>query len=124
MDKFKLLGSLNVQQQFLIAKRFGSPNILPFVDMMINGDKTKVSLLPALIMAFSRMTDEDSNQILELCLTKLFDVSSTPPAAVFRNGQIMYDDLTLTSLMNFSAELIMRDMRDFFCTVLPSLAAE
>lgn len=123
-NKFTPLHKLNVKEQFAIAKRIGSPMILPFVDMMIKGAKNNVSLAPALIMAMNRMPDEDANYIIEICASKIFDISSNPPASVFRNGQLMYSDLSLSDLLEFSAQIIMRDMMDFLNTVLPDLAQE
>ena len=124
MATLKAIHNLNVQEQFAIAKRLGSHLILPFVDMMIKGSKTKVTLIPALIMALNKMSDDDANFIMETCLKKVYDVASSPPAPAYSHGQIMFDDLSLTELLNFTAEIIMRDMVDFLNTVLPSLTQE
>ena len=123
-NKLKAIHKLNVKEQFAIAKRLGSHLILPFVDMMIKGSKNKVTLVPALIMALNKMSDDDANFIIETCLSKVYDVASSPPAPAYVNGQLMFDSLSLTELLNFTAEIIMRDMLDFLNTVLPSLAPE
>jgi|GEM_PF-5384458 len=124
MSNFKLIQKLSMTEQFAIAKRLGSHTILPFVDMMLAGEQNNVSLVAALIMALNKMSDEDANFVVNTCISKLYDVSTQPPAAVYRNGQIMFDDLGLTEILNFTSEIILRDMRDFLNTVLPRLQTQ
>lgn len=121
-EKFKIIGKLTAEEQFLIMKRLSSPHILPFVDMMLQGEKNSILFLPAISMALNKMSDEDALMVRNVCLSKVHDISSTPSSAVFRNGVMMNDDLSLSDMLNFTSEIIMRDMRDFLLTVLPNLA--
>lgn len=121
-EKFKIIGKLTAEEQFLIMKRLSSPHILPFVDMMLQGEKNSILFLPAISMALNKMSDEDALMVRNVCLSKVHDISSMPSSAVFRNGVIMNDDLSLSDMLNFTSEIIMRDMRDFLLTVLPNLA--
>ena len=121
-EKFKIIGKLTAEEQFLIMKRLSSPHILPFVDMMLQGEKNSILFLPAISMALNKMSDEDALMVRNVCLSKVHDISSTPSSSVFRNGVMMNDDLSLSDMLNFTSEIIMRDMRDFLLTVLPNLA--
>ena len=114
-------GKLSAKTQLKISRKL-SPAI-PLVDGMLNSENAdKDKKLIALFM-LARIPDEDSEAVVDTCLGLVFRRQESGLAKVqATNGTLMFDDLTLSDLLEITASVIAENLGDFFRITLSNLA--
>lgn len=116
-QQYQLSGTLNAFDQLNIARKL-SP-AFPLIDGVVrkeNAGKNKGILIT---MALGMLSDENSNFVIEKCLSLVVKVQPNgPPARVYVNGQLMFNDLSLTDLLNLTAQVIEENLGNFLNTAL------
>jgi hypothetical protein len=91
-----------------------------------NGDKDSQIDFAQVAKAFASMSDDDVDYIVHRCLS-VCQRSVKPDgwaSVQSKSGKLMYEDLTLTSLMGLSINVIQENLSDFFSTKPPTTDAK
>ena len=118
---FVTMGKLDAFAQLNIARKLGPA--LPIVEGLIrpeNAEKDKGILT---VLMLSRLSDEDSEFVIRKCLSvvgrrdgsKTFKVTGP-------DGSLMYDDLSMATMLDLAVDVIEENLGGFFRTALGNMA--
>jgi hypothetical protein len=112
---------LDVRTQLNLARRL-SPAV-PILDLVLEAkaENKNQCLLTALML--SKLDDADNDYVVNKCLAVVSRQQDDGTHAKLTNqsGLLMFDDLTLTELLDLTARVIEENLGDFFYTALSSL---
>lgn len=97
---------------------------LPLLDPLFDEKNSKRDNTVLIVMALSRIPDDDCNFIIQKCLSKVsrFEKEANKYAPVLsRSGDLMYQDITLKQMLDISVQVIEENLGDFFRTALGAL---
>lgn len=110
------VGKLSVFDQLKVARK-----LLPILSGMVgelqklrSGEAVIETLLPAIASAVAGMSDSDCDAILHPCLSVVSRQNSNKWMPVFRQGELMFDDIDLISMLNVVAQVIGDSLGNFF----------
>ncbi|MBH2533870.1 hypothetical protein I5Q27_00190 [Serratia marcescens] len=69
--------------------------------------------LPAIAQALSAISEEDSNAIIHPCLAVVSVQQGKSYAPIFNNGQLMFDDIDLMSMLEIVARVVGDSLGNF-----------
>lgn len=107
------LGKLSAMTQFHVSRR-----LLP-VFTSLDGEKGE--MLPRLMDAVSKLSDDDSEYVIGKCLADCAvkrdgDAGWAP---IYRNGQLMFEEIGMAGMLRLTFATIEENLASFF-TGLPS----
>ncbi|CAK8736434.1 hypothetical protein SODG_000147 [Sodalis praecaptivus] len=109
-------GKLSVFDQLKVARK-----LLPVLSGMVGelqklrgGEVAMETLLPALATAIGDMQDSDCDAIIHACLSVVSRQNGKAWVAVFRQGDLMFDDIDLGTLLQLVAQVIGDSLGNFF----------
>lgn len=116
-------GKLDTFTQLHLARKLG-PSI-PIIEGLIdprNADKDK-SILTVLML--SHVSDVDADFVIRKCMSVVMrrDAEGKTAKVQAPDGTLMYDDITLTAMLQLAVAVIEENLGDFFRTALASMAA-
>lgn len=79
--------------------------------------------LPSVADAFAHLSDEDANYVINNCLDYTWRKQEKGWAKVRANGQIMFADLTMPTIMRLVFEVVKANLSDVFPTGQPQASA-
>lgn len=94
-----LLGEISVIKQFTAGK--------------ITTDDALKTALPVLAQTLSDMSEDDSNAILHPCLSVVSRKQGNSYTPIFNNGQLMFDDIDLMSVLQIAARVVGDSLGNF-----------
>lgn len=122
------VGRLNPRKQFHVARRLG-PVLLALGKSATvaqetigmgddDGDLRKVANAFSPIMdVLSKMSDEDVDYVLTACLSVCeLRQGETYARVQHPNGELMFDDMTMPTMMRLAVQVIQENMGNFFAT--------
>ncbi|MFT4466102.1 MAG: phage tail assembly chaperone [Sodalis sp. (in: enterobacteria)] len=109
-------GKLSVFDQLKVARK-----LLPVLSGMVGelqklrgGEVAMETLLPALATAIGDIQDSDCDAIIHACLSVVSRQNGKAWMAVFRQGDLMFDDIDLGTLLQLVAQVIGDSLGNFF----------
>ncbi|ARF49163.1 phage tail assembly chaperone [Pantoea stewartii] len=109
-------GKLSVFDQLKVARK-----LLPVLSGMVgelqklrSGEAAIETLLPAIADAVAGMSDSDCDAILHPCLSVVSRQNGNKWMPVFRQGELMFDDIDLISMLNIVVQVIGDSLGNFF----------
>ncbi|VXD05794.1 Bacteriophage protein [Enterobacterales bacterium 8AC] len=69
--------------------------------------------LPVMAQTLSDMSEEDSNAILHPCLSVVARQQGNTYSPIFSNGQLMFDDIDLMSMLQIAARVVGDSLGNF-----------
>ncbi|WP_334469246.1 phage tail assembly chaperone [Arsenophonus sp. PmNCSU2021_1] len=78
------------------------------------GEMPMAAVLPAMANAIAQMNDEDCNAILHPCLAVVSRKNTRIWTPIFRQGELMFDDIDLKTLLEIVAQVIGDSLGNFF----------
>ena len=122
-QEYSTTGKLNVHEQLNLARKLGSA--IAVVEGMTdpaNEGKDK-AILSVLMLA--NVSDSDSDFIVKKCLSVVTRRQATSWAKVqTADGHMMFDDMTLSTMLELTVAVIEENLGDFFRTALGGLRAK
>lgn len=123
-DKVYLLGKVDTFTQLHLARKLG-PSI-PIVEGLMdprNAEKDK-SILTVLML--SHISDVDTDFVIRKCMSVVHrrQAESKPAKVQAPDGTLMFDDITLSDMLEITVAVIEENLGDFFRTALASMAAQ
>lgn len=109
------IGRMDVRKQFHVARRIG-PAMLGFLGgSMIKGAKL-ADMIGPVINALSKMSDEDSDYVLDQCMAVVSRAENGGEWAriVAPGGGMMFQDIGLPQMLKLAQEVLSENLRGFF----------
>lgn len=110
------IGKLDARTQFHVARRLAP--LLAGIGKTLNQPKNKDDLFSTfgpLADALSRMSDEDTDYVLDKCLSVTQRAQGNQFAPVMAsNGRMMFDDIDLPAMMQLAVAVIRENIGGFF----------
>lgn len=101
-------------KQFHIARRI-APVLGGIMEAQAAGAETMEGFLPAMIEAVGKMSDVDTEYVINNCLLAVQRKHGDGWTAVMsKNGARMFDDMDLKELLTIVGKVIQENMGDFF----------
>jgi hypothetical protein len=117
--QYQVSGKLNVFDQLNIARKL-SP-ALALVDAVVRQENEGKEKGVLIVMALGMLSDESSKFIVEKCMSLITRIGADGTVArIFVNGNLMFDDMTLTDLTDLTAKVIEDNLSNFLNTALPN----
>ena len=123
--QFVISGKLDAFSQLHVARKLGPA--IPIVEGLIgvrNADKDK-SILTVLML--SHISDADTDFVMRKCLSLVYrkqGETSKPAKVQAQDGSLMFDDITLSEMLQLTVTVIEENLGDFFRTALANLDQE
>lgn len=117
-DQYRLSGKLDVFTQLALARKLAPA--IPIVDIQLkaeNKDKPKGILV---VMMLSQIDDNDSQYVVNKCLSVVLRRQDDGNFAKVQatNGALMFDDLTMSDVLELVSWVIEENLGDFLRTAL------
>lgn len=108
------IGKMPAREQFHVTRRLG-PAIMGFLGSAASGGGIMGALGP-IIDHLSKMSDEDSDYVLDHCLSVVHRSQPNGEWAKVRapNGALMFEDIELPQLINLTRAVLMENLSGFF----------
>ena len=109
------IGKLDALKQFHVARRL-VPVLAAFTKIGENKGvpQLKVGTLLPIAEALSKMSDEETEYIIQTCLAVVKRQDSGSWQYVMIQGRFVYQDITMADMVKLTSEAIMENMGDFF----------
>ncbi|WP_334473494.1 phage tail assembly chaperone [Arsenophonus sp. PmNCSU2021_1] len=78
------------------------------------GEMPMAAVLPSMANAIAQMSDEDCNAILHPCLAVVSRKNAKAWTPIFRQSELMFDDIDLKTLLEIVAQVIGDSLGNFF----------
>lgn len=78
------------------------------------GEMPMAAVLPVMANAIAQMSDEDCNAILHPCLAVVSRKNTKAWTPIFRQGELMFDDIDLKTMLEIVAQVIGDSLGNFF----------
>jgi len=114
------IGRMDVRKQFHVARRIG-PAMLGFLGgSMLKGAKL-ADMIGPVVDALSKMSDEDSDYVLDQCLVVVTRAQNGGEWAriIAPNGGLMFQDIDLPQMLKLAQSVLAENLRGFFPTAAP-----
>ncbi|MGX6999912.1 phage tail assembly chaperone [Caballeronia sp. KNU42] len=114
------VGHMDVRKQFHVARRIG-PAMLGFLGgSMLKGAKLSDMIGPV-VDALSKMSDEDSDYVLDQCLAVVTRAQNGGEWArvIAPSGGLMFQDIDLAQMLKLAQAVLKENLRGFFPTAAP-----
>lgn len=117
-DQYRLSGKLDVFTQLALARKLAPA--IPIVDIQLkaeNKDKPKGILV---VMMLSQIDDNDSQYVVNKCLSVVLRKQDDGNFAKVQatNSALMFDDLTMSDVLELVSWVIEENLGDFLRTAL------
>lgn len=108
------IGRMGARDQFHVVRRLG-PAIMGFLASGAAGSGLAGAIGP-IVDHLSRMSDEDSDYVLDHCLNVVQRMQPNNEWARVRapNGALMFNDIELPQLINLTRAVLTENLRGFF----------
>jgi hypothetical protein len=108
------VGRIDARKQFHVARRL-APLLAGLSDSAFKGEGVARFLGP-LTDALSRMSDEDVDYVLDVCLSVCHRIQPNGPAApiMARGGGMMFQDIDMSQMIQLTVKVIQENMQGFF----------
>ena len=122
---FIISGTLDAFAQLHMARKLGPA--IPIIEGVIgerNADKDK-SILTVLMLA--HISDSDTDFVMRKCLSLVYrkqGETSKPAKIQAQDGSLMFEDITLSEMLQLTVAVIEENLGDFFRTALANLDRE
>lgn len=70
--------------------------------------------------AIARMSDDDANYVLKTCLSVVFRQQGTGWQRIMVKDNLLFQDITMQTMMQLAARVIQGNMGNFFCALQAS----
>lgn len=110
------IGKLDALKQFHVARRL-VPVLAAFTKIGEGADLSQgfgVGALIPIAEALSKMSDEETEYIIETCLSVVQRQDSGKLQKVMVQGKFVYQDIKMPDMIKLTSETIMENMGDFF----------
>ena len=123
-EKQYVTGKVDTFTQLHLARKLG-PSI-PIVEGLIdprNAEKDKAVLT---VLMLSHISDVDAEFVIRKCLSVVHrrQGDGKPAKVQSPDGTLMFDDITLSQMLELTVAVIEENLGDFFRTALASMAAQ
>ncbi|WP_339053096.1 phage tail assembly chaperone [Arsenophonus endosymbiont of Crataerina pallida] len=78
------------------------------------GEMPMAAVLPIMANSIAQMSDEDCNAILHPCLAVVSRKNAKAWTPIFRQGELMFDDIDLKTMLEIVAQVIGDSLGNFF----------
>ncbi|WP_144156557.1 phage tail assembly chaperone [Paraburkholderia sp. BCC1885] len=112
------IGKMPAREQFHVVRRLG-PAIMGFLASGVKGGSVAGAIGP-IIDHLSKMSDEDSDYVLDHCLSVVHRAQGNDWVKVRApNGALMFNDIELPQLINLTRAVLTENLRGFFPAAAP-----
>ncbi|WCM21358.1 hypothetical protein NDK50_07895 [Paraburkholderia bryophila] len=110
------IGRIDARKQFHVARRLAPLLAGLGASSFKDGGDGFAKFLGPLTDALSRMTDEDVDYVLDVCLSVCQRVQANGQGApvVARGGGLMFDDIDMGQMVQLTVKVIQENMQGFF----------
>lgn len=120
---YQIQSKLNAFDQLNIARKL-SP-AFPLIKAVVDQDNAGKDKGVLIVMALGMLSDEGNKYVVEKCLSTVVRTQDNGALAkIFINGQLMFDDLTLTDITEITAQVIEDNLGNFLNTALSALGKD
>lgn len=107
------IGKLNAKQQFHVARRLGPALVALATGFTASAEDDSLLKFKPIAEALARMSDEDSEYILDTCLAVCSRKQEKGFAKVMANGQMMFADIDLAVMIQLTAAVVKENLENF-----------
>lgn len=122
---FVLHGKLDAFTQLHVARKLG-PSI-PIIEGLLGLDNAGKDKNILTVLMLSHISDSDTEFVMRKCLSIVYrkqGATDAPAKIQTPDGKLMFDDITLSELLQLTVAVIDENLGDFFRTALANLAQE
>ncbi|PVZ79515.1 hypothetical protein C9426_33240 [Serratia sp. S1B] len=116
-NKLNVFDQLRVSRKLLpvLSGLLGELKVLKQLKSgQITLDDAFKTALPAIAQTLADLSDEDSNAIIHPCLSVVLRQQGSNYVAIFNNGQLMFDDIDLMSMLQIVARVVGDSLGNFW----------
>lgn len=116
-NKLNVFDQLRVSRKLLpvLSGLLGELKVLKQLKSgQITLDDAFKTALPAIAQTLADLSDEDSNAIIHPCLSVVLRQQGSHYVAIFNNGQLMFDDIDLMSMLQIVARVVGDSLGNFW----------
>lgn len=120
------IGRLDAKKQFHVARRL-APLLAGLGGALQGESKGFTQLVTPIAEALSKMSDEDTDYVIDTCLAVVQRQSNNQWASVMvRNGGLMFQDIDMAQMLQLTVAVVQGNLGNFFpagSSLTPSVAA-
>lgn len=119
------IGKLNAFDQLFVARKMAPA--LPVIDGLVREENANKDLGLLMVIALGQLSDSASDDVLLKCLGCVTVVQSADgkmAKLINSNGDLMFEDVSMDSIVKIAAKVIEVNLGNFFRTALSGLEAE
>ena len=119
---YRTVKAMDAFTQLKIARRLGPA--VPVLEGVIKKENLEKDRRILVVLMFSHIAEEDMLYVVDQCLTVVGRVQANNQIAdLKRNGSLMFDDISMSDLIEIATAVIEETLGDFFRTALSPLEA-
>lgn len=108
------IGRLDAKKQFHVARRL-APLLAGLGGALQGESKGFAELVAPIAYALSKMSDEDTDYVIDTCLAVIQRQSNNQWASVMvRNGGLMFQDIDMAQMLQLTVAVIQGNLGNFF----------
>jgi hypothetical protein len=116
------VGSMDAFSQLHVARKL-SP-AMPILEPLLADRNAGKDVTLLVVILMSRLTDEETEYVIEKCLSVVSRKQDKGWAKIRANGVMMFQDTSMAAVVQLTAAAIAENLGDFFRTALANLAAQ
>lgn len=116
--KVYAIARMDVFVQFHVARRLGplAPTILTYLARPPK-ERDMMDLFYPLMSTLSTLSDNDTDYILNQCLSVVSLKQDKGFAKIWSSGGLMFDDITMPTMLQLTWQVILKDIASFFPSI-------
>jgi len=121
-QEYSAFGKLDAFAQLHIARKLGPA--LPIVEGLVSAENAGKSKSLLIVLMLSHINDTDTEYVVKKCLSVVGrkQVSGQFAKIQSADGSLMFDDISMSDLLELTVAVIEENLGDFFRTALADLA--
>lgn len=116
------IAKLDAFTQLHVARKLGGA--LPLMDGLVSERNQGKDMSLLMVLLMSKLTDEETDYVVKKCLNAVSRKQPQGWASLQSGGTIMFSDVSVSALINLTAQVIVENLGDFFRTALANLEGQ
>jgi hypothetical protein len=111
------IGTLDVFTQLNVARRLMA--VSPILEALINPENQGKDFTPLIILTLGKLSQEDSDYVVRTCIGVVTVRDNNQWCKIATpQGSLMYQDITMKTMVDLATAVILENLGDFFHTAL------
>ncbi len=114
------IGNLGLVDALQLARKVA--NVAPIIDGLVKPENSGKDRTMLMLLAIAQLSDDAAQDVIRICTKEIrIKQPETWARLTDKNGDVMFDDITLTTLLTLTVHSIEVNVGPFFRTALGAL---